>query len=234
MKKLTHILSLAALMTIAATTAHAAAVPSTYSTTPGSDFSTPVLQTSSNGATMDGMVVTVSFADATSSTGIWATTGISSGRAFGDGWLLALDGGSINNPWGLRNTGSRGAIVGFAIDAAPGSTGFDMVFGDELTPDSVTGFPFGNVTDSLATVTGADAVYSNRLFVGGSFYGDMYEMLSVSLVGGLQTNGVLAFYADTDSAQIGSITSSVPEPQTQALMLAGLGIAVWTARRRRG
>lgn len=234
MNRLTPSFSLAALMAIGASAAHAAAVPANVSTTPGSAFATPVVNTSSNGATMDGMLVTVTFADATTSAGIWAATGITSGGAFADGWSLALDGSSINHPWGLSNTGSRGAIVGFAIDAAPGSTSFDVVFGDELTPDSLTGWPFGTVTDSLATVTGAEAVYSNRLFVGGSFHGDMYEMLSVSLVGGLQANGVLEFLADTDSAQRGSITSSVPEPQTHALMLAGLGMLAWTTRRRRG
>ena len=234
MNKLTHTLSLATLMAVGAGAAHAAAVPSTVSTTPGSDYSAPQLATSaSTGATMNGMVVTVTFADTTTSTGIWGATGAESGRAFGDGWSLALSGFSHTNPWGLSNTGSQAAIVGFSIDAAPGSTSFDMVFGDERTPDSVTGFPFGNVTDSLGTVTGADAVYSNRLFVGGTFYGDMYEMLSVSLAGGLQADGLLEFFADTDSAQAGSITPSVPEPETYALMLAGLGLVTWVARRRR-
>jgi hypothetical protein len=234
MNKLTPTLSLAALMAIGSTAAHAAPVPSTVATTPGSDFAVSALQTSaSTGATLGGIVVTVTFADTSTSSGIWAATGAESGRAFGDGWSLALDGFSHLNPWGLSNTGKQGTIVGFSIDAVPGSASFDMVRGSFLTPGSENGVPFEEVTDSLGTVTGAHAVYSNRLFVGGTFYGDMYEMLSVSLVGGLQADGLLEFFMDTDSVKRGSITSSVPEPETYALMLAGLGIVAYVARRRR-
>ena len=234
MNKPIQTLSLAALMAIGASAAHAAAVPSTVSTTPGSDFSVAQLETSATtGATMSGIVVTVTFADATTNSAIWAATSLVNGHAVGDGWSLAVNGSTYDNPWLLRNTGTRGTIVGFAIDAAPASVSFDMVASPDLTPNSDPGRPFGGVDDNLETVTGADAVYSNRLWVGGAFYGDMYEMLSVSLIGGLQARGQLLLSADTDNALPGSITPSVvPEPETYALMLAGLGVVGWVARRR--
>lgn len=36
-----------------------------------------------------------------------------------------------------------------------------------------------------------------------------------------------------DNVNVGSITAPVPEPETYALMLAGLGMVAWVARRRR-
>jgi hypothetical protein len=234
MNKPIQTLSLAALMAIGTSAAHAAPVPSTVSTTPGSDYSVAQLETSATtGATMSGIVVTVTFADATTSSGIWAATSLFDGHAVADGWSLAVNGSTYDNLWHLRNTGTRGTIVGFAIDAAPASVSFDIVASPDLgTPNSDPGRPFGNVDDNLETVTGADALYSNRLFVGGTFYGDMYEMLSVSLAGGLEARGLLLFSADTDNALPGSITP-VPEPETYTLMLGGLGVVAWVARRRR-
>jgi hypothetical protein len=153
--------------------------------------------------------------------------------ASGAGWSLSLNGDSFTSAWNLSNTGNL-SITGFSIDAAPGSTTFDIVNGPTLTPDSANGLPFGNVNANLASPTLAEATYSNRLLVGGTFYGDQYEMLTVSLTGGLGSNGLLTFMADTDNAKVrGTITPSIPEPETYALMLAGLGLVGYVARRRR-
>lgn len=233
MRNLTQTLSLVGMMCIGATAVHAA-VPTTVSTTPGSGFSVAALETSAtSGATMDGMIVSVTFADATTSTGIWAATGIVAGHAFADGWSLSVNGSTFDDAWRLTNSGTRGTIVGFSIDAAPASVSFDVIASPDLTPESGPGGAFGSLFDSLGTVTAADAVYSNRLFVGGSFHGDMYEMLTVSLTGGVVADGVLQFMADTDHAPSGSITQTIPEPETYALMLAGLGLVAFVARRRR-
>ena len=50
-------------------------------------------------------------------------------------------------------------------------------------------------------------------------------MLEVQFKGGLRVGGAEPFIADTDS-----IGLPVPEPQTCAVMLAGLGLAAFAAR----
>lgn len=83
-----------------------------------------------------------------------------------------------------------------------------------------------------------DAVYSNRLQVGGIFYNDLYTKLSLSLGGGgLGAGGVLTYVADTDNADAtgpgGGITPSVPEPGTWGMMIVGFGAVGFAMRCRR-
>jgi hypothetical protein len=54
-----------------------------------------------------------------------------------------------------------------------------------------------------------------------------------SVVGaGLAAGFVLTPIYGTDSFQIG--VAAIPEPETYALMLTGLGVVLWAGRRRRG
>ncbi len=223
----------AALSAASLTAVQAAAVPSTVATAPGSPFNTPALAGfATTGAMMDGMVVTVTFADTTTSSGVWGATGANSGRAFGAGWSLALDGDSFTSMWALGNRGNL-AIASFSIDAAPGSTSFDIIASPVLTPGSASGKAFSGVTTSGGSPTGAHATYSNQLFVGGTFYGDEYELLTVTLDGGLGADSLLQFFADTDNAKVRGTITPTPEPETYAMLLVGLGCIGYVARRRR-
>src|SRR5688572_24238193 len=108
-------LSLAILLAVGASAAQPA-VSTSVSTAAGSDFAVAALAShESNGATLSGMVVNVSFADATTSTGVWSATGRYSGRALADGWSLSVPDSTHDYVWVLTNTGSRGTIVGFSI-----------------------------------------------------------------------------------------------------------------------
>ena len=223
----------AAAIVAAATGAQAAPIGSSVGTLPGVNFATAAMSGFvTTGADMAGMVVTVNFNDNTSESAIWALTGGNSGAAMGTGWAMGLDGDSFTNSWVLVN-GAK-PIIGFSIDGAPGSTSFDILAAVEATPGSGVGKEFGSADSSDAAVTFASAVYSNRLFVGGTFFDDEYVKLTVRLTGELGVDQNLTFIADTDNARSrGDIIPVVPEPETYALMLAGLGVVGYTARRRR-
>ena len=223
----------AAAILAAATGAQAAPVPSSVGTSAGINYATAAMSSfTTTGAEMAGMVVTVNFNDGSSDSAIWAITGGNSGAAQGGGWAMGLDGDSFTAPWTLVN-GAR-PIIGFSIDGAPGSTSFDILATPVGTPGSAAGKAFGSADSSDAAVTFASATYSNRLFVGGIFFEDQYVKLSVRLRGELGVDQNLTFIADTDNAMSrGDITPGVPEPETYARMLAGLGVVGYAARRRR-
>lgn len=210
--------------------ANAAPVGSTTSASAGTTFNTADLtgfQTS--GDDMAGSKVTVFFTGGGSSTANWT----SAGSAIGTGWSLGLAGDSFSSPWTLTNTGNTG-IAGFSFDGVPGNTVFDIVSGPTNSPGSSNGNAFGDA-DASSGVTFATAAYTNRLTVGGVFYGDLYTQMNVNFTGSLGSRGVFKFVADTDNAlaATGGITPSIPEPETYALMLAGLGMMAYMARRRK-
>ena len=116
----------------------------------------------------------------------------------------------------------------FTIDGQPGSTVFDIISSPTLTPGSASGRAISDADGD--TGTSLDALYTNRLSVGGIAYGDLYTVLDVSIDGALAPGNTLTFVADTDNGDSRGIR--VPAPG--ALALFGLGVMGLAARRRRG
>ena len=221
-----HLIGTAAFFALASVV-HAAPIPSATSSSAGVPLDTPSLtgfQTTGND--MGGAVVTIRFADGSTSSAAWVAGGGTAGSASTGIWSLSLNGDSFNTPWQLKNIDAQ-TIVGFTFDGLPGKTVFDIVNGDTLSPGSANGNPFGSV-DGPTSVTFADGAYTNQVLIAGTFYGDLYSLLDVQFKGGLRAGGAVTFIADTDS-----IGLPVPEPETYALMLAGLSLVAFVARRRR-
>ena len=232
MSKLNRSLLAAAALVAAFGTVQAQPIPSAVSTSNGSLFDTDALTGfQTTGANMAGSIVTVFFSGGASDSAVWTTTGAASGSASSALWSLSLNGDSFSTPWQLRNIDSS-TIIGFSFNGVPGNTVFDIINGADTSPGSANGNPFGSV-DGPATISFANGAYTNILSVAGVFYGDLYTLLNVRFDGGLRPNGVVTFIADTDNADARGIRPGVPEPQTYALMLAGLGVVGYMVRRRR-
>jgi hypothetical protein len=153
---------------------------------------------------------------------------------------LSISGGSITN-----NSGC-GALCGFNTTAGGGF--FVSVFGGSVTfnftnPVDAFGFYVNGLQTNL--VPQQTIVYTNGASVsqtinmpsaingGGAFIGFIDYGQLISSVSFNATNDILAF----DDLRFGrsehNPTSPVPEPETYAMMLAGLGLLGTIARRRK-
>lgn len=213
--------------------AQAAPIGSSFGTSAGTEFNATALTGFQTlGDDMVGSRVTVFFSTGATGGANWVAGAAGSGSASAGGWSLGLTGDSFSSAWTLTN-GNGPSIVGFSFDGVGGNTVFDIVGSPENSPGSANGNAFGDA-DASAGVTFAAAAYSNRLTIGGVFYDDLYTLMTVNFTGALG-NGTFQFTADTDNADAarGGITPGIPEPQTYALMLAGLGLMGYFVRRRR-
>jgi len=182
------------------------------------------------GAMMSGMEVTACLLDGSCSTGIWATTGATSGAAATSDWSLSLTGDSFSATWALSNLTDI-ELVSLSINARPGRTVFDIINGPDASPGSANGWPVSYVPSSNA-FPNATAQYSDPLSIAGTFYGDMYLRLALDFGDGFLGN--VGLRMDTDNVSVGSVIEEVPEPGTYALMGVGLlALAGLRARRKR-
>jgi hypothetical protein len=215
----------------------------TVTATNGTLFETTGLSLfSTNGAQMDGMLVTANFVGGGSQTLAWADLSASTGGVTGTGWSLANTGTTTfdTGSWILTNTSAPG-ISSLVLNGAPGNTIFDRTIGGaEGTPGSSGGVDFA-VTSGLSSYA-INANYTNILRLNANPpVGDLFTRLDITFTspaGGFTAGSTMRFTADTDNAAAGAViieAGGAPEPGSLAL-LGGLlplaGFVVFTRRRR--
>jgi hypothetical protein len=191
-----------------------------------------------SGDEMTGMVVTADFSNGASETLNWAVTGAGSGGVTGGLFSLNMSGDTFTAPWTLVNTNAApGAVLtNLTINAGAGDTVFDIVNGPFGTDGSADGRAFEEFS---APIPGdITALYSNPVALSGDpFVGDLYALLSVDftelLDAGLLVGLQFDFRADTDNLFISGDLRPIPLPAALPLMLTGLGVLGFLARRRR-
>jgi len=222
------------------TTASAAGTV-TINTNPIPETSIPGLSAfMTTGADMTGLSVRAIFSNGLDETLAWATTVPgSAGAVTGSGWSLSLTGDSFNSPWlfDIDNSQNLGQLSALVLDGENGFTVLDRTAsGASSTPGSENGTDFAfalntcNSCDSFAT-------YSARTAIGAALpVGDLWQTLTISFINPLNGNNNgprtdWAFLQDTDNDIRGR--PLIPEPETYAMLLAGLGLMGFIVRRRK-
>jgi hypothetical protein len=183
------------------------------------------------GADMTGMMVTVAFNGGPDSTFAWATTGAALGGVTTALWSLTLNGDSFSAPWqfSFLNPTVALQLTHLALSGLSGFTIFDRTFGGvEGTTGSSSGtdFAFTSGCGSCNAVVN----YSGQTSIGGApAVGDLWQIVDMTFTGGSGPRENFAFVQDTDN----DIRVMIPEPESYALMLGGIGLMALIARRRR-
>lgn len=131
-----------------------------------------------------------------------------------------------------------GTLIGQTLN---GQFSFDdatLTAATEWLPVSSFSFQLGGQTYTLTAeeLGAAAATFSNGQVNGVEAVAMNVATRAFSFVGG-SFGAPFVFYIDSEGTDLGaanlSFTAAVPEPQTYALMLGGLGLVGWMARRRK-
>ena len=184
------------------------------------------------GADMAGLSVTATFSNGSGGTVAWTTTGPASGGAFTANWSLTLSGDSFATPWNFSflNPTASLQLTHLVLNGTSGLTIFDRTFGGaEGTPGSANGTDFAY---SGGTCAGCNTLvnYSGQTAIDAAApVGDLWQVVDITFNDGTGPRTNFSFVQDTDN----DIRAMVPEPETYALMLGGLGLLTLVAKRRR-
>jgi hypothetical protein len=211
---------------------------------------------------MNGMTLTATFADGSSETVVWNTTGAFAGGASGTGWSIGLSGDTYWPAFSnfFLSNGSGKTMARLVLDGGPGDTVFDRFtntpsVNNSRTPGSADGgdFILWNVNGVPAFGVGSfntdgtlnidytpsplniTATYRNAVALSGNApLFDLWRVLDISFDNGLRTTTSIEFGQDTDNLSIsGDIREEpIPEPGTLALLSLG-AVGLVLARRRR-
>ena len=186
---------------------------------------------------MDGMTITVTFSDGSTSTSYWGdyTDGNEYGAGIDDYWSMTVDLGvsTYIAAWEFTLEDSDLAVDSVTLNGITGKTIFDDDNSAVVTDGSEYGWPFGISSYYSTGDFDIYAYYTNIVQLpNASPLGDLYETLTIDFVNNDFTEGnTLGFYQDTDTVET---IDPVPEPTTMLLFGAGmLGLSGTLARRRR-
>ena len=186
------------------------------------------------GADMGGLQVTVAFNNGPANTFAWAATGPTSGGVTTPLWSLTLANDSFTTPWVFSFLNPAGTVplqlTRLALNGTTGLTIFDRTFGGATgTPGSEAGLDFSFAAGSCA---GCNALvnYSGQTAIGAAAaVGDLWQVVDINFIEGTGPRTNFSFMQDSDN----DVRAMIPEPETYALMLGGLGLMALIARRRR-
>jgi hypothetical protein len=184
-----------------------------------------------NGATMAGLQVTVAFNGGPDATFVWGALGANSGGIVTPLWSLTLTGDSFSAPWVFSFLSpNAGQLTHLVLNGTPALTVFDRTFDSvEGTPGSALGRDFAFDAGTCASCN-ALVNYSGQTAIGAAPpVGDIWQVVDVTFLAGTGPRTDFSFVQDSDN----DIRAMVPEPETYALLLAGLGLLSTVARRRR-
>jgi hypothetical protein len=224
-------LAAVALAACAVTATSQAAVVIT--TTPAPVVDSPGLTGfATTGAMMNGLSITATFSGGLTETVAWSASGATSGGVTGTGWGLSLADDSFSTPWlfTFGVAGQLGQLTHLVMSGTSGFTIFDRTEPSEGTPGSAQGLDFA--FDAGCDGCNATVNYSGQTGIGGAApLGDLWQVVDITFTDATGPRADWSFVQDTDN----DIRAMVPEPETYALMLGGLGLlSVLAKRRRRG
>jgi hypothetical protein len=137
---------------------------------------------------------------------------------------------SVDLGW---NTGGGGSIS-ITLPTMQGAT-YALSFGAAAVSGQPTYTNTGTVSAGSLTANFAPTFSAENAFASQTFYTQSYQFIANG------SNTVLTFAASTadtsygpiiDDVKVSFVSAPVPEPETYALMLAGLGLVGFAARRR--